>query len=59
MNYFTIKQALDMGNGFVMLILSHDYGIGPDVRVPVCGLVSDYQAGNRVEVSVTPLYQGK
>lgn len=53
MNYFTIRSCLDLGNGFVLLILTHEYGDGPDVQLPIAGNVADYPEGKRVEINVS------
>lgn len=50
MNYFTILQATDLGEGFILLELSHDYGSGPPVRLPIMGALTDYLPGKRVYV---------
>lgn len=53
MNFFTIRRSIDLGKGFVLLLLTHEYGDGPDVQLPITGDVSDYPAGKRVEINVS------
>lgn len=50
MNYFLLEKVEDIGNGYVMLSLSHLYGAGPIVRLPVFGKAADYTVGQQVEV---------
>lgn len=53
MNYFTVTGCLDIGNGFLLLTLTHDYGTGPDVRLPIAGDGGDFQIGSRIEVTIS------
>lgn len=53
MNYFRIERAADIGNGYVMLTLSHLYGSGPHINIPVIGSESDYPSGTTVEANFT------
>lgn len=50
-NYFTIRTVNDLGNGYILLICDHDYGSGPELRLPVTGVTSDFTVGQRIEVS--------
>ena len=50
-NYFKVIQAMDMGQGFVMLVLDHEYGEGPPVRIPVSGSPEWFPEGCRIELS--------
>jgi len=49
-NYFTISSIQDLGNNYILLICSHDYGSAPELRLPLTGMLSDFTVGQRIEV---------
>lgn len=49
-NYFKIKDVFSLEKGYVLLILTHEYGSGPDVRLPMTGVMDQFVKGRRFEI---------
>lgn len=55
MNMFRIKSVQDLGGGYIMLVLSHLYGSGPEVKIPISGDAAAYPIGATVDVTCTAM----